>query len=174
MPPQLTMAIGKPAARNASAVAVSRAHRAFDRRRLLRGIGDLGRMSFPPGHTDQSQAGQRCDRVRQLESPQRHSGDTGTPHPGVDLDQHRQAHADRSAAAAAMAAAFSGVVDQHLDLGVAVQAGQAAIFDSPTIWLAIRMSRMPAAAITSASPSLAQVTPMAPAASALVRDRRVP
>ena len=35
---------------------------------------------------------------------------------------------------------------------------------SPTIWLAINMSVMPAAASTSASPSLAQVTPIAPAA----------
>ncbi len=33
----------------------------------------------------------------------------------------------------------------------------------PTIWLGTRMSRMPFAAMTSASPSLAQATPMAPA-----------
>ena len=37
----------------------------------------------------------------------------------------------------------------------------------PTTWLAIRMSRIPAAAITSASLTLAQVTPIAPAAISL-------
>ncbi len=42
------------------------------------------------------------------------------------------------------------------------------IFAGPTISLAMRMSRMPAAASTSASPSLAQVTPKAPAS----RSRR--
>jgi hypothetical protein len=42
-----------------------------------------------------------------------------------------------------------------------------AIFCGPTIWLAIRMSAKPAAAITSASPSLAQVNPMAPASVSL-------
>src|SRR5262245_44626537 len=40
-----------------------------------------------------------------------------------------------------------------------------AILRSPAIWLAIRMSRIPAAAMTSASPSFAQVMPIAPAAS---------
>ena len=37
-----------------------------------------------------------------------------------------------------------------------------AIFCGPTIWFAIRMSEKPYAAITSASPSLAQVMPAAP------------
>ena len=38
---------------------------------------------------------------------------------------------------------------------------------SPTTWLAMRMSLIPAAAIASASPSLAHVMPMAPAVSCL-------
>ena len=38
-----------------------------------------------------------------------------------------------------------------------------ASFEAPTTWLAMRMSRIPAAAMTSASPSFAQVTPCAPA-----------
>ena len=83
--------------------------------------------------------------------------------------------AQRAAGAAApprpSSATFDKAVDRDDDRSAARAAGPGgATLMGPTIWLAIRMSLMPASAITSASPSLAQVMPMAPAASCLARD----
>ena len=50
-----------------------------------------------------------------------------------------------------------------LTLAWRCSAAMRAYFCAPTTWLAIRMSRTPAATITSASPGFAQVTPSAPA-----------
>jgi hypothetical protein len=73
----------------------------------------------------------------------------------------------RACAAWPSAATFASLSTATLTSAWRRRSASRSILDGPATWLAIRISPMPAAAIVSASLSVAQVTPSAPAARAL-------
>jgi hypothetical protein len=121
-------------------------------------------VALPAHDADEAQTWLRGDRARQADDrlARLHAGPM---HANIDLDRDTK-YVSGAMQCRAEFVDMRGAVDAD-DPGSAVarRSPRRRILAGPTIWLAIRISRMPFAASTSASPSLAQATPVAPASS---------
>ena len=136
------------------------AHRAL----LLGRVGDRDGVALPAHHAGEAQARPLARSRRASATTGCARGDAGAVHADIDLDHHAQLAAAGARRRGQLGDVARGCRPRRSGRPGRSSSTSRAILSGPTIWLAIRMSRMPAAAITSASPSLAQVTPMAPAA----------
>jgi hypothetical protein len=89
--------------------------------------------------------------------------DAGTVFTGFDFNQHLN-RLRFIAEYGFQLVNLDRIVDAQPDLVLAGELADSLQFANATIWLAMKMSDSPAAAMTSASPTLATVMPVAPAA----------
>src|SRR5262245_8295421 len=163
VPPQLTIATARPASRQRSALAVSfaTATRTASAFSAASWIG----AAWPSQLMTPLKLKPACRAMSSASATQGAPGSTPARSSPMFTSITPRSRNPDPRAAASSAATLAASSTATITSARRRSAMSRAILRSPAIWLAIRMSRIPAAVMTSASPSFAQVIPIAPAAS---------